>query len=216
MWPFCPGANHRVKAGVLVVAVGTLGTCACAHHGASPVRAYPCVLHRPNELGPDFSTRQHVEAFAGGRTGSFDGVLQKRGNELVIVGLGPAGVRAFVLKQTSDDLSFERSLDVDLPFPPRNILVDVHRAFFKRLTPPASGAGTVRAKLDDEDVEEDWRDGHLVERRFARRDPSLQGIVRVTFASGCKAARCAPESVRLVNEWFSYSLYITNTEWVWL
>jgi hypothetical protein len=181
---------------------------------ASPASAeYPCILHPPNELGPDFSMRQHVEATAGGRTGSFDGVLQKVGNSLVIVGLGPGGVRAFVLQQDGDAIKLERTMGPELPFSPRNIVVDVHRAFFKKLPPPQSGTGTVRGTLDDESVEEDWRDGNLVERRFARPGSAHKGVVRITYAPGCTAQRCAPPSLRLVNEWFSYSLAIESTEY---
>lgn len=177
---------------------------------------YPCILHVPSALGADFSVSQHVEASKDGRTGAFDGVLQKVGNELVIVGLGPAGIRAFVLKQSGDQISFEKSFGPDMPFPPRNIVVDVHRAYFKHLPPPPSGAGTVKGTIDDEQVEEDWVDGNLGERRFTRPGSAFKGVVRITYERGCTAARCAPASFRLVNEWFAYSLRIVSTDYNWL
>jgi hypothetical protein len=177
---------------------------------------YPCILHAPDTAGPDFSVNQRVEATKDGHSGAFDGVLQKVGNELVVVGLGPAGVRAFVLKQSGDRISFEKSFGPDLPFPPRNVLVDIHRAFFKRLPPPPSGAGTVKGPIDDEEVEEDWAGGNLVERRFARPGSAFKGVVRITYAPGCTLARCAPASFRLVNEWFGYRLNVTSTDYNWL
>ena len=190
---------------------------ACRPPAAQPaVRAYPCILHSPDQLGPDFSVRQRVEATSGDRTGAFDGVLQKVGSELVIVGLGPAGVRAFVLKQAADRVTFGQTFGPELPFPPRYILIDVHRAFFKRLPPPASGSGTSSGRVDDEEVEEDWLDGHLAERRFSRPGSALEGLVRVTYARGCTVARCAPASFRLVNQWFSYSLTVSNADYTWL
>ena len=93
----------------------------------------------------------------------------------------------------------------------------MHRAFFKRLaSPPPSGSGTVKGTVDDEEVEEDWRDGNIVERRFARPGPTYKGFVRVTYAPGCTRERCAPPTIRLVNEWFSYTLKIDCTEFTWL
>jgi hypothetical protein len=199
------------------LAVVVVASAACAPPPAAPPaegRAYPGVLHPPATLGPDFSVSQHVEAISGQRTGAFDGVLQKRGDELVVVGLGPAGVRAFVLRQVGGDVSFEQSFGPALPFPPRNILVDVHRAFFKRLAPPASGAGTVKGDLDGEAVLERWAGGELVERSFTREGE--RGAVRITYEPGCTRARCAPSRIRIVNEWFGYSLTIDNGEFTWL
>ena len=182
-------------------------------------RPYPCIMHPPSELTPDFSVSQHLEAMAMGRSGGFDSVVQKHGNDLVIVGLGPAGVRAFVLKQTGDAITFEQSFGPKLPFSPRNVVVDVHRTFFKRLVvpaPPATGAATIKGMIDDEEVEEDWRDGSLVERRFSRPGSAYRGVVRVTYGPGCTRERCAPATTHLVNEWFDYALTITNTDFTWL
>ncbi len=175
-----------------------------------PVPDYPGVLHPPSELSPDFAVEQHVEVRQGERRGGFDAVLQKRGDELVLVGLGPMGVRGFVLRQEGEAVRFEQTLGPRLPFPPRNVLVDVHRAFFKRL-PRESGAadGEVRGHLDDEEVTETWRGGELTERRYAR--PSFRpGSVRVLYGAGCTASLCTPETVKIVNEWFGYELVIEN------
>ena len=201
------------------VALG-LFVAAC---GASPTppsapmsTEYPGILHPPSELSPDFAVEQHVELTKGDRHGAFDGVLQKRGAELVLVGLGPMGVRAFVLRQDGAQARFEQSMGPALPFPPRNVLVDIHRAFFKRL-PLGDGApcGTQRGELDGEDVTEIWKDGSLVERRFAR--PTFrEGSVRVLYGPGCTRARCEPGTVRIVNEWFGYEITIDNRRYHWL
>jgi hypothetical protein len=200
---------------VLVAAcLGGLASCGPAAPPATPAsREYPCVLAPPEALAPDFSVRQHVTAEAGGKSGSFDAVLQKRGAELVIVGL-VAGVRAFVLKQTAAGITYDQSFGPKLPFAPRDVVVDVHRAYFKRL-PRAPGerpTGTLRGRLDGEKVEEDWKDGHLVERRFFRPGEH-KGAVRVTYDEGCTVERCAPRRLRIENEWFAYAIKIDSDEY---
>ncbi len=167
---------------------------------------YPGILHPPAELKPDFSVRQHIEAKAQGHSGAFDAVVQKQGDKLVVVGLGPASVRMFVLEQTQAGVGFQQSFGPKLPFPPRNIVVDVHRAYFKKL-PEGQTSGT----LDDEQVEEVWRGDELAERRFTRG--GQQGAVVVSYGPGCTRARCAPKTIDLKNPWFSYDLHIENDDY---
>lgn len=169
---------------------------------------YPGVLHPPGELTPDLVIEQHVVVSKGDRRGAFDGVLQKLGDELILVGLGPLGVRAFVLRQEGEGARVERTLGPPLPFPPRNVLVDVHRAFFKRLPAPPRD-GVHRGRLDGEEVTETWRAGSLVERRFVREE-FRPGAVRVIYGPGCGRDRCEPVDVRIVNEWFGYEISIEN------
>lgn len=177
---------------------------ACAPAKPPPADTeYPGVLHPASELTPDVMIEQHIEARKNDRTGGFDAVLQKKGADLTIVGLGPVGIRAFVLKQVGTDATFEQSMGPTFPFPPRNVLVDVHRAFFKRLPPD-----TTKGVLDDEEVTETWKDGTLVERAYRRAD--RPGAVRVLYGPGCTRARCEPSTIRLVNEWFGYELTIEN------
>lgn len=177
----------------------------------APVREYPCVLHAPRELGPDLVVEQHVEIAKDGRGGAFDAVLQKRGDELIVVGLGPLGVRAFVIRQQGAEVTSEQRIGPKPPFPARNVVIDVHRAFFKRLEITEAGEpdGSRSGQLDGEEVVEIWKSGELVERRFTR--PSeMAGAVRVSYGPGCRTDRCEPSSVRLVNEWFGYELRIEN------
>ena len=170
---------------------------------------YPGVLHPASELSPDFVVEQHIEAKKNDKTGGFDAVLQKKGADLTIVGLGPMGIRAFVLKQVDDDATFEQTMGPTFPFPPRNVLMDIHRAFFKRLP-----SGSTEGKLDDEDVTEVWKNDNLVERSYRRSDRA--GAVRVFYKEGCTRAQCAPTSLRLVNEWFGYELTIENRRFQFL
>jgi Protein of unknown function (DUF3261) len=197
----------------LVLVLGVVGGCGGARsmpQGERSEAIYPGVLHPPSELSPDLVVEQHVEASKDGQTGSFDAVVQKRGGELLMVGLGPMGIRAFVIKQVGTAIEVEQRMGPRLPFPARNVVVDVHRVFFKRLV-VSDGApdGELRGQIDDEDVVELWHEGSLVERRFSRpRERS--GAVRVTYGPGCGVTRCEPATVRLVNEWFGYELRIDN------
>ncbi len=172
---------------------------------------YPGILAPPNTLGPDFSVRQHLTIQAHGRNAEVDVVLQKRQNELLVIGLGPVGVRAFVLRQDGADVSFEQSFGPKMPFAPRNILVDIHRAYFMRL-PSESEIGnadkTIAGELDGEHVEEKWRGGSLVERRFTR--PGFKGAVTVHYSTGCTVERCEPEELTIQNEWFAYEIKIAS------
>jgi hypothetical protein len=178
--------------------------------------AYPCLLHPASELGPDVVIEQHVQANKDGRTGGFDAVLQKRGGELVLVGLGPLGVRAFAIRQEGGEVRYEQRLGPEFPFPPRNVLVDVHRAFFKRLALATLSPreGIFSGPLDGEEVIESWRAAELAERRFVRQ--GRDGAVRVLYGPGCGEDRCEPATVRLVNEWFGYELLIENRRFQWL
>lgn len=177
---------------------------------------YPCVLRDPRDWPANFMVRQSLDirAHRDGRTvrGELDAVVQKRGDTLLIIGLGPMNARAFTLTQRGSRIEFEQFMGPELPFSPRNILVDVHRVFFKALPRPerAADTGVVRGELDGERVEERWQRGELRARSFARPGTALRGAVRVEYGPGCRAERCEPDTVTVKNEWFGYTLAITN------
>jgi hypothetical protein len=198
----------------------------CAHDAHTVViatadaAAYPCVLRDPTTLGADFAVHQHLTIHARRADtgapvdGELDAVLQKQGDTLLVVGLGPLSVKAFTLTHRRGQIVFTQSFGPPLPFSPRNIIVDVHRIFFKRLPAPADLAysGVIRGELDGEQVEETWQAGELRARVFTRPGTGLAGAVRIELGAGCTAARCQPVSATLRNEWFAYTLAITNDE----
>jgi hypothetical protein len=177
---------------------------------------YPCVLHDPRTLPYDFAVRQHltVRTRRDGEPveGQFDAILQKQGDTLLIVGFGPMNVKAFTLSQRGDRIEFTQFLGPELPFSPRNVVVDVHRVFFKRLPPPAQPGftGAVRGELDGEAVEETWRDGQLRQAVFTRPGSALRGAIRVELGPGCTPAACEPGAATLHNEWFGYTLTVDS------
>lgn len=179
---------------------------------------YPFVF-RDLRQWPDFLVQQSIEIRARRdghiRQGQLDAVVQKQGDSLVLIGLGPMNARAFSLTQRGSRIEFEQLVGPRLPFSPRNILIDVHRVFFKALPRPAGtpDTGVVRGQLDGERVEERWEGGELRARRFTRPGTELRGAVRVEYGPGCRAGRCEPGSVTVQNEWFDYTLAITNHEY---
>jgi len=207
-----------VPAGLTALVAALVGCGGPARHlvlSASGPSDYPCVLHDPATLPRDFVVRQRltVHARRDGQPvdGQFDAIVQKQGDTLLIVGFGPMNVKAFTLEQRGDRIEFTQFFGPELPFSPRNVVVDVHRVFFKRLPPPPAGhSGTVRGELDGETVEETWQDGELRRAVFTRPGSALRGAVRVELAPGCTPAACEPASATLRNDWFDYSLAITN------
>jgi hypothetical protein len=176
---------------------------------------YPCVLHDPRTLPHDFMVRQSltIRAQRDGKpvTGQLDAVVQKQGDTLLIVGFGPMNVKAFTLTHRGDRIELTQFIGPELPFSPRNMVVDVHRVFFKRLpAPTAVHDGVIRGELDGEIVEETWRDGQLRARVFTRPGSALRGAIRIELGPGCDAIQCEPESATLHNEWFGYTLTIVN------
>jgi hypothetical protein len=217
--------NAAVSAAVNAALVASIPLVAIAGCG-QPVRSmvlsttdpseYPCVLHDPRTLPNDFLVRQSltIRAQHDGKpvTGQLDAVVQKQGDTLLIVGFGPMNVKAFTLTHRSDRIELTQFMGPDLPFSPRNVVVDVHRVFWKRLPAPtgASYSGVVRGELDGEHVEETWRDGQLRASVFTRPGSTLRGAIRVELGPGCDPIHCEPESATLHNEWFDYTLTIVN------
>lgn len=200
-----------------LVFVFGLGACggASRHYTISTSAAaeYPCVLHPPASLPGSWLVRQRltITAQREGRpvTGELEAVLQKEGEALTIVGLGPLSVRAFTLVHRGERIEVEQHLGGELPFSPRNVVVDVHRVYWKRLpgAPPADGVR--RGELDGEQLEETWRGGELVALSFTRPG-AFRGAVRVELGPGCSALACEPTTATLHNEWFHYTLEIEN------
>jgi hypothetical protein len=120
--------------------------------------------------------------------------------------------KAFTLEQRGERIEFHQFLGPELPFSPRNVIVDVHRVFFKRLPAPGQPGytGVVRGELDGEAVEETWRDGELRGAVFTRPGTALHGAIRVALGPGCRPAACEPASATLVNEWFAYTLTVAS------
>lgn len=200
----------------LVVVLGCVPPVRSTVISTTEPAEYPCVLHDPSSLPHDFSVRQSItiHAMHDGKLvdGQLDAVLQKLGDTLAIVGFGPMNVKAFTLTQRGDRIELIQYVGPEVPFSPRNVVVDVHRILFKRLPAPVEPryGGVLRGELDGEHVEETWQDGQLRQTVFTRPGSSFQGAVRIELGPGCTPVACEPETANLTNEWFAYSLAIVN------
>ncbi len=195
------------------VALVTTAATGCASAPPRPAaRPDPSVLHAPSEYPGSFLDRQNITATYGQRKQSFDAVLQKRGDELVLLGMTPFGSRAFVLKQSGLDVSFQSFVPQELPFPPRYILFDVHRVFFDGAGPGGQplADGMHEATHDGEVVTERWQDGKLQQRRIRRVNGDPAGEVVVDYDGGLTPGAAPPTHIAFVNGWYGYRLDITT------
>ena len=104
----------------------------CASLPGVPPRLPDCPgeLVDTAEMGGDFLSRERMRVTRDDRTHQLDLVLQKRGEQLVLVGLDPLGVELFSVVQHGDTTRIERLPRAVVAVPPLNALRDVHRAHF--------------------------------------------------------------------------------------
>lgn len=197
---------------IALLGLALLFSAGCARSTA-PAVEYPGTLRNPGEIAWNFFARQTIDAEARDRSGRFDAVLQKNGEELLLLALTPYGSRAFLLRQRGDDVTFERFVRRELPFPPRFILLDVHRAFFSGLPNGPRTDGVHEARIDDELVRERWREGRLYERRFRRITGSPAGEILVRYEGGMIPGSALPSRIVFENGWYGYRLTIVTTEY---
>lgn len=174
------------------------GPPAGSEHGTTPARPVG-TLHAPSAYALELTIDQEVTAEHVGGSESFRAVLEKRGDRLVMVGLGPHGGRAFVLTQDGDAVHFESQMPRELPFPPEFMLMDIHRTWLRGL-PREGGAalpdGRHEAFLEGENVSEVWAGGRLIERHYAILASNLSWwSVHITYEGGLGADGSLPTRV---------------------
>jgi hypothetical protein len=149
---------------------------------------------------------------------TFRAILQKRGDELLLLGLAPHGGRAFVLTQRGVDVTFESFMPEELPFPPRYILHDIHRTWFQGAGSAAPDAdGWREVQREGERVRERVGPEGVLERHFERLDGAPAGSIVVRYGAGL--AEGAPSAVRppdvttFENGWFGYTGSVRTLSW---
>lgn len=128
----------------------------CSHlPGAREVPTCPGPLVSTAEMDGDFLWRGRVRISSGGRTWAFQLVAQKSGDELLLVGLHPMGLKLFTIRQRADRVRVEAQPAPVLEVPPENLLRDLHRLRFAGVLAPdgvevefeATGSGEPRAVI---------------------------------------------------------------------
>lgn len=183
--------------------------CTARRPPAMPASAHAGTLVSTDAIPGAFLMRQRVEAHHPGREVSFDAVLQKQGDTLTLLGLTPFGTRAFVLQQRGTEVSFTSHMPGELPFPPRYMLLDIHRTFFIGLGDAPAADGERRGLRDGEEIREVWRAGRLMEKHFRRIDGDPAGTLDVRYEGGMRG-REPPRTIEFRNGWFGYALTITT------
>jgi hypothetical protein len=179
-----------------------------------PPASTPTPLVSIGDLPHDFLMRQKLVAEHAGKKHRFEAVVQKQGDVLSIIGLTPFGTKAFLLRQTGDEIEFESFIDREIPFPPRHVLEDVHRSFLWHVRLPWGHAGPEGSSTVDvlgESVSERWEGGRLMERSF-ERGGSGSATLRIDYGEGMLGDR-PPPRIRLENGWHGYSLTIETPEY---
>lgn len=156
----------------------------------------------------DFSWRQSVSIDWGEGAQAFEAVLQKQGDTLQLVGLGPMGRPGFVITQNAEGVTLDNRSGRELPFEPEYMLADVQRVVFPWASPVDAGfeGGRAFERLDVA-VAESYRAGVLVERSFERLDAPGRGRAHVTYLGWDGDA---PSEAMLDNRWFGYVLRVTT------
>jgi hypothetical protein len=181
---------------------------ACA---APRPKEYPGTLLAPSRTAGDFVRTQKLTARFQGQTRAMDAVLQKEGDLLTLIGMTPFGSKAFVLQQQGTEVTFKPYVSVELPFPPKYILLDVQRVYFAGLDGAPLSDGEHRAQRDGEQIVERWQGGRLLQRIFTRLSGDPAGAITVTYEGGM-AGSVSPQKLTIDNGWVGYQLSITTVQ----
>jgi hypothetical protein len=169
--------------------------------------SYPGTLVDTRSIAPDFFWQQRVTAHYDDKRISFIAVVQLHQDKLPIVILSPTGHRAYTLVQEGRKISFVQSIDRRLPFSPKNILIDLHRIFFRGIEPRPSSDGVYSTQQEGELIVEVYKNKKLEERRYKRLDARPKGWIRVRYHGGM-VDHTPPPRIDFVNGWYGYRLTI--------
>lgn len=170
------------------------------------------------------SIRQWVVIRWPGGEERFEAVLQKEGDSLLLVGLGPMGRVGFQISLDDEDLGFQNHTGQTMPFSPAYILADVQRIFYPWLEPRLEEearcrSGRRRGARRGLEIEEQRVEGRLVERRFSVSGRPGLGEVVVRYdrydrsdgpppAGAARAPEAGPWRATLRNDWVGYEIEV--------
>lgn len=172
-----------VRAAALAASL-SLALCGCAHLSFWPRAVSEC----PGKLRPthDIAGDLRLELRHTIRSGSVDTAfrlaVEKRGDELTLVGLSPLGAVVFSVVQTGVELEVDALPASILEVPPENVLRDLHHVLFQGVA-SAPADGEVATVQGDTRISEVWSDGRLRRRGFERVSGKPSGEIVVDFVS---------------------------------
>jgi hypothetical protein len=137
-------------------------------------------------LPDDFLLRERVRIASGDEIWSLQLIAQKRGDELLLIGLDPLGVKLFTLRQRGTTTSVEALPPPVLEVPPENLLRDLHRVRFLTLA-STTDDGTRRGVLGDLEITEIRKAGRLVTRNIRRVNSGKRADSEILFSPASEA-----------------------------
>lgn len=159
-------------------------------------------------LAHDLVLQQRVTIRWQDREERFDAVFQKRGDELLLLGLGPMNSVGFTLTLDAEGVRFENRSGREMPFEPERILADVQRVFYPWI--PAEGSCTnceqyvVRGDLE---VSEKIGPERIMERRFVDLSGRRGSEILVRFEDWLEGGTIPGRAI-LRNGWYGYELTV--------
>lgn len=177
---------------------------------ASPQAEYRGPLVNPRDIPGDFMWQQRVTATHGESRGSFDAVVQKKGAELLVLGLTPMKTRGFSLTQRETDVEYKQFVPFELPFAPASVLYDIHRAFFYNLLGPFPTSGTRDSAFENERIKDEFVEGRLVARRFENVSDSGKELL-IEYSPQGYVPKAPPEVTTIENLAYGYHLRVETT-----
>jgi hypothetical protein len=110
--------------------VGSLAACSGFPFSPRSIPDCPGEIRSTDEIAGDFSFRERVIVSAEDVNFPFELIAQKRGRELVLIGISPLGAKLFSVVQRGLETRVDALPGAALPVPPLNVLRDLHRFRF--------------------------------------------------------------------------------------
>lgn len=191
-----------------------------AHTGSRP-------LLLPAEALPEtFVLRQTVTVRwtdAAGQVdeSSFAAAIQRQGDSLLLLGLGPLGGVGFTLNLVKGKVSFENRTGRDLPFAPERMLADVQRVYYPWLdAAPECGDCVRTGRRGGFEIEEHHEHGRVTRRRFvpvakSGNEAGEHAGIEVLY-SGEPVFGGLLRNARLLHEGFGYEVELETLGIDWI
>ncbi len=134
------GNRNRFETRLLAASILIFFASACSGfpHAPRSIGDCPAEIRSTDEILGDFTVRHLVTVSAKDVNFPFELIVQKKGRELVLIGLSPLGAKLFTVIQTGIETHVDALPSAVLPIPPLNVLRDLHRLRF-----PVPNAPTV-------------------------------------------------------------------------
>jgi hypothetical protein len=118
---------HPIRSAIVSSLLLLATACSWLPFASRSIPDCPGEIRSTEEIPGDFSLREQVTIWEGASEFPFELIAQKKGRELVLIGLSPIGAKLFTLVQIGDDTEVDALPAAALPISPLNVLRDMHR-----------------------------------------------------------------------------------------